>query len=606
MMGAKWDNRLINIFNKKLKEKGLVCESANNAEGLINISIFNSPNKEYHDYFRIRINGDGITINSSSITGSSYALRTLCQIINTDRSIDQCEIEDWSSFEFRGIHLLADIDALRLHKFLINDIFTDLRINNIIYECEYVNWKSHPELHQSWGMPINDLREIIRYCKDNYIVISPLLQSYGHCEYLFKDGRNKDIAEDPENPYNYNVSNPKTWEIMTDLLTDVKTEFYESPFLHIGHDEVIAYGRYPFRPENIGRPLSDLLNISIGFFSNWAEKHNQKIMMWHDYISGRSIPGKMSDVIQSLKEVNKKITMVVWNYSDDRKFPEIDNIMKTGCNIIGATGEEKLENVINFSKYSQGKDIYGMLHTTWTGYDGNGKSVFRYPNKIWPYIQAGLSFWNPNCGEIINSVNSKERIMFDDLIDDIYGKIYRMRKGDIYYHLNISKYLDCKLDGSLDSNDEFVTSHDGERFLINRGNGHPIGILLNGSFRMQINSLRRFKAISILWANLSLDAEDKKIGEIKFYDKENNDVDIVNGREIGNYLPKEGRIFSNTEQLRKCDDNIYAVSQPVYSNPHRYSLWQYNIKIPDNVDSATISLDPKSEIVIAGINIIER
>ncbi|MBL8994140.1 MAG: family 20 glycosylhydrolase, partial [Spirochaetia bacterium] len=358
-------------------------------KGWIKVKNVTPPKTNAFDYYELSVTKNGATIGAASDAAVYYALSTLVQLQDGAGSLRLAEVKDWADFRYRAIHILADDHSLPLHSLLISNVFGPLRINHLMFECEYVKWPSHPEMHQSWGMKPEEVRTLVRLANEHFIEVSPVFQTYGHCEYLFKDKNNLEIAEDTGAPYAYNVSNPRTYEIIGDLFADMRKIFLAPAFLHIGHDEVTIRGKYPARPENLNTSLADLLWKDLGYYESYAKKESLSLMLWQDYLNGRSHPEHREALLGVAKKMNKNSVIAVWDYRPAADFPEVDEFQALGFRVVGATGEEDVANLVNFSRYGKKKNIFGMLHTTWTGYSGNAQSMFRYAKKMWPYIQAG-------------------------------------------------------------------------------------------------------------------------------------------------------------------------------------------------------------------------
>jgi hypothetical protein len=169
------------------------------------------PNKE--EGYTIDVTSDKILVVGNDCIGSYYGMQTLLQLIKASAdkiSIQGCQINDYPSLKFRGAFLFTGKDAHPFHKKLIDRILARYKINQLVLGIDYIKWKSAPEIAISSSMEQTDLKEEIQYAKEHFIDSSPMIQSLGHCQWMFSNKQNIDLAEDPYNPDAYCPSNPRT------------------------------------------------------------------------------------------------------------------------------------------------------------------------------------------------------------------------------------------------------------------------------------------------------------------------------------------------------------------------------------------------------------
>lgn len=117
----------------------------------------------------------------------------------------------------------------------------------------------------------------------NYIDVTPLIQSFGHCQWLFYNRQNLDLADNPSRPNDYNPSNPRTYQVMQNVL-DETVAFFKADMLHIGHDEIkMISSKQPFRKETQAKSLEKILLDDLLWYCNYAAEKKIKLMLWHEY-----------------------------------------------------------------------------------------------------------------------------------------------------------------------------------------------------------------------------------------------------------------------------------------------------------------------------------
>ncbi len=350
--------------------------------------------------YLLDISSAGAKIYAADARGAFYGLQTMRQYLNPvdpkQNKYDGIRIFDYPDQKLRSIHLCLD-SADRTYFDLVDKVFAPGKINAVVGEVEFVKWDATKPLgiHQKDGMSKAELAEFIKLCDDNFVDFIPLMQTLGHCGWLFVDGKNLDLAEDPATPYAYNVSNPKVYELTTAILDELFA-LGDFKYLHIGHDEVDMRGRYPYQPENIKKGMKKCVFDDIMFYYDYARKHNARIMMWHDMImapgeSDVAAGGPPNNLSEIRKELPKDVVICVWRYTGD-KFPEFKLLKKEGFDTIGCSwyGKDNPEQLCEWMKRDGGM---GLMVTTWAGYFGSKNLLRENFYQVEPYVRGAAWAW---------------------------------------------------------------------------------------------------------------------------------------------------------------------------------------------------------------------
>lgn len=383
------------------RETGATVTAAAAGEALLKITVADAPALPVSpDGYQLAIDSSGIAIDSRSARGAFYGLQTIRGLLR-DGAIAVRTIRDYPDLEFRGIHLLVDDHSLAVQGELIEKVLAPLKINHLVLECEYAAWDATKELHRPQAISKADLRELIELAEENFIEVSPLLQTLGHCEWLFVDGKNLDMAEDVSFPYAYNVSNPEVYELMTAILDEIREMFPNARYLHIGHDEVNIFLNFPKRPENIVRGMAEIVYDDVMFYHRYATGHGWRLMMWHDMfathqenpdIAGASnTPENLSALRDRLP---KDIVFAVWRYEPETVyFADAAALLQEGFEVIGCPWNA-YGNIENLARFCREHGALGLLQTSWTGYFGNQKLLDSEFPQVSAYVRAATRSWN--------------------------------------------------------------------------------------------------------------------------------------------------------------------------------------------------------------------
>ncbi|MDD4818001.1 MAG: beta-N-acetylhexosaminidase [Victivallaceae bacterium] len=398
--------------------------------------------------YTLTVDRSGVSIASPTPRGAFYALQTLRSLAGA-QGVPECSIEDWPDMKIRAAHLLVDDYSKIFHTDLVDNVLAPMKYNMVVPECEFVKWDSTKELHQKWGMEKQDYIDFAAWCKDNYIDVVPLFQTFGHCGWMFPeqaDGThlNSDLAEDVNYPYAYNVSNPRLYPFIEKVLDEVMEASGNPAYLHIGHDEVFhPKAKFPCRPENIAKGIKKVLYDDVMWYYNYGKKHNVRIMLWHDlFVTPEESPengagGAPNNLAEVRKELPRDLLFVAWRY-DGRTldFPDITALRKDGFDIVGAPWNEK-NNVEHLAEFCQKAGGVGMLQTIWCGYNGNRTVAHNGFWQLVPYVRTGIWSWNANPAA---NVSTDPGEVFCDLINDWYDNA----AGDAIA-IDISKAANLKL-----------------------------------------------------------------------------------------------------------------------------------------------------------------
>lgn len=355
---------------------------------------------EQPDGYVIQITTDAIKMVSLTPRGVYYAVQTLRSLVK-DGQIQAQNIVDYPSMEFRGLHFFADSSSLELHGKMVEDVFGRYKINNIVYEIEYAAWDNTKEVHWPKAMKKDDIREFLKICEANYIEVSPLFNTLGHFDWYFSFGQNLEFAEDPDLPYAYNVAHPELYPRMAKLMDEILEVFGKPTFVHIGHDEVDARGRYPYRPENVERGIADLVISDIMFYYNYLAERDIKVMIWHDMVmspkeSSNGSGMGLDDVKKYRDMLPRDIVITDWNYSGTKtksKFPCLQLLMDEGFVTLGCSWYMS-NNIENMAIAVDKAKAWGLLGTTWAGYFTNDIALKRNFYQFATYIRVASWAWN--------------------------------------------------------------------------------------------------------------------------------------------------------------------------------------------------------------------
>ena len=209
-----------------------------------------------------------------------HAISTIKKLVEEGEFVESF-IYDKPYVGLRGLHyFIPGRKNFDDFKAMVNDILVPYKYNFVMFEIGgAMEYKKHPEINIEWEKfatrmltdsgvadklqhytypwaknaihPENgggsyitqdEMRELIKYCKDRGIDIIPEVPTLGHSDYIVRAHPEINERVDDHDPDTYCPSNPKTYEIVFDIIDEVLDVFKDSEYFHIGHDEVVTIG----------------------------------------------------------------------------------------------------------------------------------------------------------------------------------------------------------------------------------------------------------------------------------------------------------------------------------------------------------------------------
>jgi len=214
--------------------------------------------------YRIVVDKQGVRIDARTGTGIFYALQTLGQLGGLDGSLPYCSIIDYPSFRWRGylVDVGRNFQSMEVLKEQI-DIMARYKLNIFHFHfTEDIAWrlisKKYPGLTDPSNMErwkgkyytIEEMHELIQYCKDRHIQLVPEIDIPGHSA-AFRRYFKTDMQSD------------SGIAMIKDLVNEFALTYPGLPYLHIGGDEVKIHNK-EFLPE----------------MTKWTENLGMKTIGW--------------------------------------------------------------------------------------------------------------------------------------------------------------------------------------------------------------------------------------------------------------------------------------------------------------------------------------
>jgi len=357
----------------------------------------------YPEGYEIRASGNEIRLTGTDNAGLRWGIETLFQLVTKDASgdvyIPKTDIKDWPSLGFRGVHLFFGKTAPYFHGKLISRLFAPFKLNQMVIQCEQSKWRSAPDVAPVWAGTAAQLTEEARVAAQHGITLTPLVQGYGHMEWLFGTAERRQFAEDPETPYALNFSNQKGVELVRNVMLDAAKAVPGTAF-HIGLDEVTMRGRFPYITK--GKDFVTLFIDSVTYWQSSLRTVGRETWLWGDMLLHPSECGpsfgtapSASDAKRLRAALPKDVTIFDWQYSALSKYPSLDLLKSSGFTKRVACTWWDPANIKSLAGAAAANGALGCLCTTWCGYESKESVLAGEERRQFiAMVHAAEHFWN--------------------------------------------------------------------------------------------------------------------------------------------------------------------------------------------------------------------
>lgn len=328
---------LLKTHNLKLKQAEAVTPRRKNVIVFAPAASDARFSPENEGGYKLRVDKDYIEITGSD-EGKFYALQSLIQLLPVDfkdkAEIPALEIEDKPRFRYRGMHLdvgrhffpiefvkkyidlMARYKFNRFHWHLTEDQGWRIEIKKYprLTEIGSKRDESHEGRYSPTfkgdGVPVEgfytqeQIRDVVEYAKSRYITVIPEIELPGHSsaalaaypelgckiDYQYKVQKTWGIFKEVYCP------TEKTFQFLEDVLAETIALFPDSPYIHIGGDEVLkdhwkesAFVQELKKKENL-KDEHEVQSYFIRRMEKFINSKGKRIIGWDEILEGGLAP----------------------------------------------------------------------------------------------------------------------------------------------------------------------------------------------------------------------------------------------------------------------------------------------------------------------------
>ena len=393
------------LFNSLLTKDAIVLGLGGQSPALSKERL---PVPQKPEGYAIAVGAQQALVAGTDEAGVLWGTQTLIQLLAADAGgplIRPAVIQDWPTLSVRAVHLFHGKDALPFHEKLIDRILARFKMNALFVQAEQVRWDADPDVAPNWAGTKADLGKEIAFARDRGMTLYPLMESYGHMEWLFQKSGNVEFAEDPATPYAVNTTNAKAMSYLETFNAEADSLF-NAPGFHAGLDEVTMRGRFPYR--SLPRTFPDLFVANASYWHDFAAKRGKTLWLWADMALYPPEVSPCFGTASSAKDaaavragLPKDIVMVDWQYTAHNSYPSLKVLKDAGFQKLVAATWYYPEGIQNFSKAASQIGALGAMQTTWCGYESKEAVLDTLERRQFTsMVLAADYFWNGGEGPV--------------------------------------------------------------------------------------------------------------------------------------------------------------------------------------------------------------
>ena len=404
----------------------------------------------------LTVSNTGVLLEASDRLGILYAVERLMEM-TTAAGVPFCTIEDRPYKEMRGFHFgLPPREEIPFLKKLLKNILIPYHYNQLIMEfAGGMRFDSHPEISEAWLegnrksaageipefphgsmnsggklLEKDEVREFCEYARELGFELIPEVQSFGHVQYITY--AHPDIAEtdesvterqmdtrDTDQPpstyyhHSYCPQNPKSYEIIYDLIDEIVDVVKPPRFVHMGHDEIYQVGLCP-KCKDV--PHDELYEMHVTAMHDYLAKKGLRMMIWADMLQ----PTERYKTWPAIERLPRDIVLLdfIWYFHFDLDME--DHLLPYGYDVV--MGNLYSSHYPRYESRTAKEHMIGGQVSTWCRMD---EYTLAKKGKLYDLLYTGEMLWSDtyraDCREVYAKILSGRIPMLRDSFRGLNG-----------------------------------------------------------------------------------------------------------------------------------------------------------------------------------------
>jgi len=390
------------------------------------------------DGYRLKVTENGVSLEASNRLGLLYGVERLLEMTTAD-GVPCCCIEDRPYKEMRGFHFgLPPREEIPFLKKLLKTILIPYHYNQLIMEfAGGMRFDSHPEISEAWLegnrksmageipefphgsmnsggklLEKDEVREFCEYARELGFELIPEVQSFGHVQYITyahpdiaetdesvterqMDTRNTDQPPSTYYHHSYCPQNPKSYEIIYDLIDEIVDIVKPPRFVHMGHDEIYQVGLCP-KCKDV--PHDVLYEMHVTAMHDYLAKKGLRMMIWADMMQ----PTERYKTWPAIERLPRDIVLLdfIWYFHFDLDME--DHLLPYGYDVV--MGNLYSSHYPRYESRAKKERMIGGQVSTWCRID---EYTLAKKGKLYDLMYTGEMLWSDTYREDCREVYAK-------------------------------------------------------------------------------------------------------------------------------------------------------------------------------------------------------
>ncbi|XP_044308512.1 hexosaminidase D-like [Varanus komodoensis] len=251
--------------------------------------------------------------SSLALPNSQVAAAAPAQVMRQQR------LKDFSAVQMRLVHLDLKGAAPKVSYLeQVFPLFSKLGANGILIEYEDMfPFKGELEVLKSpYAYSEEDISKILKLAELNKLEVVPLVQTFGHVEFILKHDKYRHLREVERFPNSFNPHVPETLALLKAVLAQVLSRHPRSSWVHIGADEVFHLGEgtdsknwMSHNAGDVGQMYLKHVREVVDFVASQAP--GLQVLLWDDMLR------KVSVAAIHDSGIPKHASPMLWFYAPD-------------------------------------------------------------------------------------------------------------------------------------------------------------------------------------------------------------------------------------------------------------------------------------------------